>query len=207
MGKRPRRHEERDGTSSFIRRGNPHTKKQMKIAIDIGHANRTGSTGNGMEEHAVCSVLATHLHKILTANGHDVSLIDFPNLTNAADLAATVRAINAGGYDCSLSLHADASDNAEAKGGHVCFYPGSGAGKTLAEDIASPLAELLPGRAETVVPRKNLYILRKTACPAVLVECGFITNQHDANLMAHSPQGIARAIAHGVDTFAARKAQ
>ena len=30
----------------------------MKIAIDIGHANNTGSRGNGLEEHAVAVTIA-----------------------------------------------------------------------------------------------------------------------------------------------------
>lgn len=175
----------------------------MKIAIDIGHANHTGSTGNGMEEHTLCTPIAASLQTTLQRMGHQADIIDYPTLTNAADLAAAIRAINAGGYSIAISLHADAADKATARGGHVCFYPGSVRGRHLAESIAKHLCELMPGRADSIVSRSKLAILRKTTMPAVLVECGFITNFNDAQTLVQSPAAIARAIARGVATYTA----
>lgn len=81
----------------------------MNIALDIGHANNTGSRGNGLEEHATASVIVDHLAPMLRAQGHAVTVIDFPRMDNDDDLAATVRAINAGGFDISISLHCDSA--------------------------------------------------------------------------------------------------
>ena len=77
----------------------------MNIALDIGHAKGTGARGNGLEEHATAMTIADHLAPMLRAQGHNVEIIDFPRLDNDDDLAATVRAINAGGFDISISLH------------------------------------------------------------------------------------------------------
>ena len=76
----------------------------MNIALDIGHDNNTGSRGNGLEEHATDKTIADHLAPMLRTQGQAVTVIDFPRMDNDDDLAATVRAINAGGYDISLSL-------------------------------------------------------------------------------------------------------
>ena len=92
----------------------------MKVCIDIGHATNTGSTGNGLEEHGIAANIALSLAGKLREQGHHVAIIDFPKMNNDDDLAATVKAINAGGYEISISLHCDASDSIAACGDHVC---------------------------------------------------------------------------------------
>ena len=62
----------------------------MKIAIDIGHADGTGARGNGMEEHAVCSVIAGELQPLLAKMGHDARIIDYPARSNRDDLNAAI---------------------------------------------------------------------------------------------------------------------
>lgn len=173
----------------------------MNIAIDIGHANGTGSTGNGYEEHALCTKIGAELAEALIGYGHTVVVLDYPEDTNSTDLVKTVSAINAGGFDLSISLHADASDRKKACGGHVCYHPSSKIGKAIASHIAYPLSTTMPGRSQTIVKRPELYVLRKTTCPAVLVECGFITNARDAQVMAEFPSRIANAIAQGIYTY------
>lgn len=174
----------------------------MNIALDIGHANGTGARGNGLEEHAVATTIVDHLFTALKDQGHNVHVIDFPNMSNSEDLNATIRAANAGGYDFGISIHCDcAHDNPDAHGAHVCFYPGSVAGSRLAACIAEPLADLLPGRANTIQSRPGLAILKQTRMPWVLCECGFISNTGDADVMKHHPESIANAIARGVEDF------
>ena len=185
-----------------------------KICIDIGHAAGTGATGNGLEEHGVAVQIAAHLARYLRERGHNVSVIDYPHLTNAADLNATVRAINAGSYNLAVSLHCDSSDNPDACGAHVCHhrtYHKNGAftdsvqGKALASAIAGPLCKLLPGRADPVQARPDrkkklsgLQVLRATRPPAVLCECSFITNAIAAEMMKNRPELIAQAIGDGI---------
>lgn len=173
----------------------------MNIALDIGHAKGTGARGNGLEEHAVASSIAHHLFYALRTQGHTVHVLDFPDKGNQEDLTSTIRVANADGYDFGISIHCDCSDNPEAHGAHVCFYPGSVQGSRLAACIAEPLADLLPGRVNTIQSRPGLAILKQTRMPWVLCECGFISNTGDADIMKHHPESIAEAIAQGVDAY------
>lgn len=173
----------------------------MKVAIDIGHARMTGARGNGREEHAVCADIAAELADELAARGHVCHVVDFPELSNRDDLVATVREINSLEPDVSISLHCDASDNPAARGAHVCYV--SERGEKLARAIASELCALLPGRAQQVVRRGDLYVLTHTMCPAVLVECGFITHAYDCHIVTQRTEAVADAIAQGVADYAA----
>ncbi len=177
----------------------------MNIALDIGHASGTGARGNGLEEHDVACVIARHLFAQLKDMGHTVHVLDFPDKGNTEDLNATITAANADGYDLGISLHCDcAHDRPNARGAHVCFYPGSVEGGLLAVCIAEPLSRLLPGRANTVQSRPGLAILKKTRMPWVLCECGFISNAGDSDIMKNNPESIAEAIAEGVREYVAQ---
>ena len=191
--------------------------KGKHIIIDIGHARGTGARGNGMEEHARCEQIAGHLANRLRADGYAVTVLDYPDSTNSADLVATVKAANGISRAAfGISLHMDAAskvvgyvesidedgepckqpiigEDPAPHGAHVCYV--SNTGKRMAEAIAKWLCTLLPGRASKTVKRGDLYILKQTRAPWVLVECGFITNPEDA---ATEPYQIAECIAAGV---------
>lgn len=176
--------------------------EKIKIAIDVGHARRTGAVGNGRTEHAMCVRVAEEMKAKLESfklPEFEADIIDFPELSNSEDLAATVHAVNAGGYAASVSLHMDWDDSPQAHGAHVCYV--SSAGKKLAGEIALRLCPQMPGRAEQLVRRPGLYVLRKTRPVAVLVECGFITNEGDAQWVAENPERVALSIALGVAAF------
>lgn len=171
----------------------------MNIALDIGHANATGATGNSLQEHTVCTAIAEHLAHLLRQAGHTPTIYDYPTLTNRQDLNATITAINNSPADLAVSLHCDCSENINARGAHICYV--SGTGYRIARAVATPLCTLLPGRAEQTVLRTNLAILTRTHCPAILCECGFISNPADAQIQRNQPTAIARAIADGLINY------
>lgn len=199
--------------------------------IDIGQARNTGAVGCGLQEHTRCGQIATHLRAKLEAAGYIVTVIDFPDKSNRADLVATVKVANAitpprvgvvsepqarheAPCDFGISLHMNAATqavnmvdedgehvsrwvaNPHPRGAHVCYV--SATGKRMAESIARYLCTLLPGRAEQVQQRSDLYILTNTRAPWVLCECGFITNPGDIQA---TPEQIAECIAAGVRLY------
>lgn len=179
---------------------NPYkVEKGDLVILDIGHANGTGARNKekGLEEHAINIVICAKLKEMLENYGAKVKVLDFPNLDNGPELSKTVREANAiSGAKVLVSLHSDCSDSKSAKGGHVCYY--GEASKKWAEKLAKHIAELLPGRAEHVVNRPNLAILKVKSCPAILCEGGFISNDHDSEIQSKHPEQIAEAYFKGL---------
>ena len=169
------------------------------VIIDIGHANGTGARNKekGLEEHAINVVIGAKFKKLLEDYGCKVTVLDFPELENDPELAKTVKAANAiSGAKVLVSLHSDCSDAKSAKGGHVCYR--SDEAKQWATKVSKPLAELLPGRAEHIMYRPNLAILKVKSCPAILCEGGFISNDHDSEIQSKHPELIAEAYFKGL---------
>lgn len=155
------------------------------IILDIGHASGTGARGNGQEEHDLAAKFGKKLKERLKQRGIKSIILDYPNKTNKEDLRLTAKAANAESSALfGVSLHLDAG-GAAARGGHVCYT--SASGKLIAQQIAQRLAKVMPGRAETIKERDDLYILNNTRAPWVLVELGFITNAHDLTILMDDP--------------------
>lgn len=158
-----------------------------KIILDIGHANGTGARGNGQEEHNLCSKVAYALKPALEKKGHQVTIIDFPKLSNRDDLNKTISTANAmSNVTLGISLHMDASSNKKARGGHVCYI--SESGKKIAQVVASHLCKYMQGRANKTVHRKDLGVLKRTKAPWILIELGFITNNLDIAKLMDNPK-------------------
>lgn len=173
------------------------------IIVDIGHADRTGASGNGLEEHAVNVEVGKHLVARLKAAGLKVVRLDFPHEDNTTDLVKTVREANRVDAVLGISLHSDSAESAKARGGHAEYNKGSVRGKRLATCVGKRIAALLPGRAEVVRSRPNatqgsLMVLRETRAPWVLVEGGFISNSEDARVMRAEPERLAEAYCAGI---------
>ena len=180
----------------------------IKIYLDQGHNPRdynTGAEGNGLYEQDITYDIGLRLYRLLSANPAFEVRLSRPTAdtvlgtNNSSSLTARVREANSWGADVFLSLHTNASLNANATGSEALIYSRSSrVALGLAEDILRELNLTTGLRNRGVVERPGLYVLRRTNMPAVLVEMGFITNPTDAELMAYSPELFARGIYRGI---------
>ena len=180
----------------------------IKIYLDQGHNPRdynTGAEGNGLYEQDITYDIGLRLYRLLSANPAFEVRLSRPTAdtvlgtNNSSSLTARVREANSWGADVFLSLHTNASLNANATGSEALIYSRSSrVALGLAEDILRELNLTTGLRNRGVIERPGLYVLRRTNMPAVLVEMGFITNPTDAELMAYSPELFARGIYRGI---------
>lgn len=182
----------------------------IKIFVDQGHNPQNpnaGAEGNGLREQDITYAIGVQLANLLRADPNfEVRLsrnspTEVLGTSNLSSLQARVNAANAWGADAFLSLHTNASDNATASGAEAYVYRIESAAGELADQILTSLVEATGQRNRGVFARPSLYVLRKTAMPAVLLEMGFITNPGDAFLMSEDPELFARGIYRGLRRY------
>ncbi len=180
-----------------------------KIYIDQGHNPvnpNAGAEGNGYREQDIVYDIGVRLAAILRSYGFDTRLSrPAPEVilgtSNSSSLRARVNDANSWGADYFISLHTNASEITTASGSEACVSRLGSEAAILADHILRQLnfATGLPDRG--VFSRPSLYVVRKTAMPALLLELGFITNPYDASLMANNPTLFAQGIANGFLEF------
>ena len=159
--------------------------------------NPYATTGN--EEYWM-NRLADTMEPYLAASGINVTRND-PDGT----VGSSVRASNRGKYDFHLALHSNAAPTSSAgqvRGIDVYYYPGSIKSRRMADLLVSALKTVypLPERVRPVAGG-NLYELRNTTAPAVLIELGYHDNVADAMWIENNLTPIARAIVQAVTAY------
>ena len=85
------------------------------------------------------------------------------------------------------------------------YYEKSEKGKALANKIQTRLVESLSegkkGRVEKA--NDNYYLILNVKCPAVIVECGFLSNEDEARLLGDDEyqKKITKAIIEGIRDY------
>ena len=179
----------------------------MKICIDPGHSGscEPGACGGGLTEASLVLYIARFTLAELELRGHSVRLTrDGP--VDDAEIDWRTELANEWGADLFISIHCNAAGRVDAEGTETYCYPGSVRGRELARRIQFCLTDALLTE-DRGVKEANFEVLRETNCPAVLVECGFISNPVDREMLADPLEQwrIGAAIATAVEDYGAQK--
>lgn len=156
------------------------------IVIDPGHGGKDpGAVANGLYEKTLNINITEKLKKLIDEGG-EVQVYytrlndDYPTLQERCDLANEVEA------DFFLSIHNNAYNPSET-GTETLYYPSEETGyltsPILAEIFQENIVDMTGMKDRGVKQRENLFVLKHTAMPAIIVEIGFLTNDHDAELL------------------------
>ena len=179
----------------------------IKIYIDQGHNPvnpNAGAEGNGLREQDIVFRIGIALASLLSADPRFEVRLSRPTestqlgTSNASSLRERVEDANSWGADYFISLHTNASSNSSATGTEGYAYATGIPAFSLGEDIIEGISEITGLRNRGMRARPSLYVLRRTAMPAVLVELGFISNPNDAYLMNNQPELFAQGIYDGI---------
>lgn len=179
----------------------------IKIYIDQGHNPlnpNAGAEGNGLREQDIVYAVGIELAELLRANPNFEVRLSRPTpdtqigSSNTTSLRLRVEDANRWGADYFISIHTNASTIPSATGSEAFAFSAPSAAFSLGEDILYWLNQTTGLRNRGMQVRSGLYVLRRTAMPAVLVELGFITNPSDAALMSERPDLFAQGIYEGI---------
>lgn len=182
------------------------------VVLDAGHGGTDpGKIGvNGEKEKKLNLEIALLLKKeleehdihVVLTRSSDEGLYDSNSKNKKVqDLQKRCDLIHKTAPDCMVSIHQNSYTTPEVKGAQVFYYTHSAEGKKLAEDLQSALVEKVdPDNNRLAKGNTSYYLLKKTDVPAAIVECGFLSNPEEAQLLTSEEyqKKLSKAICDGV---------
>lgn len=176
------------------------TGSGRRVVIDAGHGGRDyGAYYRGVRESDLNLRVAKKLESYLKQRGYSTTMTRrsdvFLSLSRRASIGNRYR--NA----IFVSIHFNATTSSWVRGVET-FYAGSSKGRALASAIQGQMVRRL-GTRNRGVRFRRFTVLTQTRIPAVLVECGFISNASErARCATASYQSrAALAIADGIGRY------
>lgn len=167
----------------------------MIIGIDMGHTLTGAGTGavGVVKETDKNREVGKRLIEMLQEKGHTVvnCTVDKSN----CELKDRVALANKQKLDLFVSLHLNAY-NSHAYGVETYIYSTSSSAYTYAQRIQVELVKQIGWANRGVKTNKNLYVLKNTTAPALLVELGFCDNASD--MAKWNTEKIAKALFYGI---------
>ncbi len=185
-----------------------------RVVIDAGHGGEDGGAVGictGTPEAGINLAYATALRDELISRGYEVVLTREDESALApqkkADLAKRREIINGSSADIAVSIHMNKFSDRSVSGPMAFYMNGSAEGEALAVCVIDAVCDAV-GRPRRIANPGDYFIIRECSCPAVIVECGFLSNASDEALIMTDDykEKVVRGIADGIDAyFAARQ--
>lgn len=154
-----------------------------KVYIGIGHGGSDpGAVANGVKEKNANLVIGLACAEELERHGVEVMLSRTTDITEGT--SAKVKECNAFKPDLAADIHNNAG---EGDGAEVYHTINGGTGKELANNIlieVKAVGQNSRGAKTRKGNRGDYYgFIRDTSCPAVIVECAFLDNKTDVQII------------------------
>ena len=169
------------------------------VVVDAGHGgfDRGGGPGQRVPEKDKTLDVALRLRNVLQSAGYRVVM------TRSNDtfipLGTRTAIANSNRNAIFVSIHFNSAPRSGANGIETYFYSAESA--PLAGAIHANVVRTA-GSENRGVRRRGFFVLRRTSIPAVLCECGFLTNPRESSNAQSGAyrQQLAEAIARGIQS-------
>ncbi len=188
--------------------------EKMIIVLDPGHGGSDpGKIGvNDVEEKTVNLEIAGMVQKLLKKEKIEVVMTRKEDTmltgrdgqsTKVGDMKARVALINETKPALAVSIHQNSYHQEGVKGAQVFYYSHSEDGKKAAELMQKALLSLNPDNNRKAKANDTYYLLKRTEPPTIIVECGFLSNWEEAELLKDKEyqESIAEAIVKGIKAY------
>ena len=189
------------------------------VVLDAGHGGEDGGAvgANGVEEKAINLAIALCLQEKLMSNGCNVIMIRDTDMAvgntalstlaerKRSDIQYRAQVVNETENCILVSIHQNFFEQSQYSGAQMFYSANNSESAELAECIRrSVVSKIQPeNKRENKQAESRIYILSHVDVPAVIVECGFISNPEEAELLSDTnyQQKMADAIAEGILSF------
>ena len=186
------------------------------IIIDAGHGGGDGGTqsSSGILEKDInldiskklCCIFEMLGYKTLMVREDDLLLSDSDSNTvrqkKVSDIHNRMKKIEENPAGIFLSIHQNYFTQSKYNGTQVFYSPNNAESRIIAQAIQNSVVEHLQNDNERKIKESGteIYLLYHAKSPAVMVECGFLSNPGEAQLLNDDEyqRKISLAIADGV---------
>ncbi|MDD6642775.1 MAG: N-acetylmuramoyl-L-alanine amidase [Firmicutes bacterium] len=164
------------------------------VVIDAGHGGEDGGaiSVTGVRESTLNLEISQRLNDLLHFLGIQTKMIRTEDVSvytegetiaqkKVSDIHNRVAMVEQTPNALLVSIHQNQFSESQYRGAQVFYASGS---QELAELLQSELAEQVdPKNHRECKQAKGIYLLEHISCPAVLVECGFLSNPAEEALL------------------------
>ncbi|MCI9553533.1 MAG: N-acetylmuramoyl-L-alanine amidase, partial [Acutalibacter sp.] len=190
--------------------------KKGTIVVDAGHGGEDGGAVavNGVLEKDINLAIALELEKDLKQNNFEVIMVRNSDVSvgdsslgtvserKRSDTRARLRLVEETGECILISIHQNHFSEEKYSGAQVFYSANREESASLAESIRQNIVGSLQpdNKRENKQAGSNIYLMNNCQVPAVLVECGFLSNYAETEkLCTESYQkDMAAAIYNGL---------
>ena len=176
----------------------PVSNSDVRLVIDAGHGGEDGGAVSlsGAKESLINLAIAYRLDQIMGFYGVPTVMLRTADISLHDNTADTLRekktsdlhnrADTTNSFSCAtlISIHQNSFPNPKYSGAHVFYAPTKGS-QAFAEMTQETLRiSLNPQNQRTAaqIP-SSVYLMNNIKCPAILVECGFLSNREEDQLL------------------------
>lgn len=195
------------------------------LVLDPGHGGMDGGaeSSRGVSEKAINLEIAQLVKELAENAGwrvvmtreSDTGLYEEEGGTirskKTRDLKARRELIKKTDPELTVSIHLNSfKEDPQVKGVQV-FYPGGGGEESIlkkSEKLAETLQEsvkeqLQDGKDRKPMAKSDVFLFKEVTCPIAIIECGFLSNPQEAELLQRSDyqQKLAQGIFEGITAY------
>ena len=164
------------------------------IIIDAGHGGEDGGAEapDGTLEKDINLKIALKLKTMLLQSGFNVKTIRDTDISvcdnlstvkerKTSDLKNRLNIFNENQNNVVLSIHQNKFEQSKYYGSQIFYSPNHSESSELAENVRTSIVSLLQpdNTRQNKSAGSNIYVLNKATVPAIIVECGFLSNQEE----------------------------
>lgn len=183
---------------------NKKSENARTVILDAGHGGEDGGAVgvDGIIEKDINLSVALKLRGLLEASGYNVIMTRDKDEAIYDDTAETLREkkrsdlhnradmINDNSKDNTIfvSIHQNKFPDSKYFGTQIFYSKNNSESQGLASGIKDSVVSLIqPDNTREIKPaEKNVFLLHKAQIPAVVVECGFLSNREEAQKLVKS---------------------
>ena len=194
-------------------------REKPTIVVDAGHGGEDGGAVgvNGLVEKEVNLAIATALAQELRAHQFTVVMVregdyavgdsSLPTVAQRkrSDTQRRLQMVEEAGDCLLISIHQNHFSQSQYKGAQMFYSPNHKESALLAEALRQSVVESLQpeNTRQNKEAGEEIYLLNHCPVPGVLVECGFLSNPEEAQLLGQESyqKEMAAALYNGIIAF------